>query len=140
MTQKTIFKAQTEWFPPDEFPDLSKYDEISIDLETKDPDLKTKGTSSMRGEGDVVGIAGTIEELGGVSTGDSQWDGSGALEMAFDPALDKWAASILLPPGTSGSFALFVRRKDGTVIWERGERVLETTGVDGELYQMQWFE
>lgn len=90
--------------------------------------------------GDVVGIAGTIEELGGVSTGDSQWDGSGALEMPFDPALDKWAASVLLPPGTSASFALFVRRKDGTVIWERGERVLETTGVDGELYQMQWFE
>ncbi len=57
MTQKSIFKAQTEWFPPDEFPDLSKYDEISIDLETKDPDLKTKGTSSMRGQGDVVGIA-----------------------------------------------------------------------------------
>ena len=57
MTQKPIFKAQTEWFPPDEFPDLSKYDEISIDLETKDPDLKTKGTSSMRGQGDVVGIA-----------------------------------------------------------------------------------
>ena len=57
MIQKPIFKAQTEWFPPDEFPDLSKYDEISIDLETKDPDLKTKGTSSMRGQGDVVGIA-----------------------------------------------------------------------------------
>jgi len=55
--QKPLFKAQTEWFPPEEFPDLSKYDEISIDLETKDPDLKTKGSSSMRGQGDVVGIA-----------------------------------------------------------------------------------
>ena len=29
---------------PDHFPDLPKYDEISIDLETKDPDLKTKGS------------------------------------------------------------------------------------------------
>ena len=40
--QIPIFKAQTEWVCPDEFPDLSKYDEIAIDLETKDPDLKTK--------------------------------------------------------------------------------------------------
>ena len=57
MTQKPIFAVQTEWFLPDEFPDLSKYDEISIDLETKDPDLKTKGSASTRGVGDVVGKA-----------------------------------------------------------------------------------
>ena len=57
MIQQPLFKPQTEWFPPEEFPDLSKYDEISIDLETKDPDLKTKGSSAMRGQGDVVGIA-----------------------------------------------------------------------------------
>jgi len=61
MIQKPMFTAQSEWFPPDEFPDLSKYDEISIDLETKDPDLKTKGSSSMRGQGDVVGIAVAVK-------------------------------------------------------------------------------
>ena len=55
--KEPLFKPQTEWFPPEEYPDLSKYDEISIDLETKDPDLKTKGSTSMRGLGDVVGIA-----------------------------------------------------------------------------------
>ena len=55
--KEPLFKPQTEWFPPEEYPDLSKYDEISIDLETKDPDLKTKGSSAMRGQGDVVGIA-----------------------------------------------------------------------------------
>ena len=38
-----IFEAQTEWIAPDNFPDLSGYKIISIDLETKDPDLKTKG-------------------------------------------------------------------------------------------------
>ena len=37
---KPIYKPQTEWVPPESFPDLSKYDEIAIDLETKDPDLK----------------------------------------------------------------------------------------------------
>jgi len=61
MIQRPLFKAQTEWFPPEEFPDLSKYDEISIDLETKDPDLKTKGSASTRGLGDVVGIAVAVK-------------------------------------------------------------------------------
>ena len=65
MIQKPLFTAQTEWFPPDDFPDLSKYDEISIDLETKDPDLKTKGSSSMRGQGDVVGIAVAVRDWSG---------------------------------------------------------------------------
>ena len=41
MIQKPIFSPQVEWLPPTEFPDLSKYNEIAIDLETKDPDLKT---------------------------------------------------------------------------------------------------
>ena len=31
---------QTEWLQPKQFPDLSKYDEIAIDLETRDPNLK----------------------------------------------------------------------------------------------------
>ena len=62
MIQKPMFTSQVEWFPPEEFPDLSKYDEISIDLETKDPDLKTKGSSSMRGQGDVVGIAIAVKD------------------------------------------------------------------------------
>ena len=62
MIQKPLFTTQSEWFPPDDFPDLSKYDEISIDLETKDPDLKTKGSSSMRGQGDVVGIAVAVKD------------------------------------------------------------------------------
>ena len=30
-----IFKAQTEWVKPTEFPDLRSSDEIAIDLETK---------------------------------------------------------------------------------------------------------
>jgi DNA polymerase I-like protein with 3'-5' exonuclease and polymerase domains len=65
MIQRPLFAAQTEWFPPDDFPDLSKYDEIAIDLETKDPDLKTKGSSSMRGQGDVVGIAIAVRDWSG---------------------------------------------------------------------------
>ena len=63
--QIPMFKPQTEWVCPDDFPDLSKYDEIAIDLETKDPDLKAKGTSATRGVGDVVGIAVAVKNWSG---------------------------------------------------------------------------
>jgi hypothetical protein len=48
---------QTEWIQPTEYPDLRSYDEIAVDLETKDPDLKSKGSGAVTGNGDVVGIA-----------------------------------------------------------------------------------
>ena len=48
---------QTEWLPPKEFPDLSKYNEIAIDLETRDPDLKKKGSGSVIGNGEIIGVA-----------------------------------------------------------------------------------
>jgi len=65
MIQKPIFKPQTEWVPPESFPDLSKYDEISIDLETKDPDLKTMGSGSITGRSEIVGIALAVEGWSG---------------------------------------------------------------------------
>ena len=53
-----IFKPQTEWIPPTDFPDLGKYDEIAVDLETKDPNLNERmGSGSVVGVGDVVGIS-----------------------------------------------------------------------------------
>jgi len=55
--QTPLFKPQTEWLPPENFPDLSKYDEIAIDLETKDPDLIKMGSGSVVNKGDVTGIA-----------------------------------------------------------------------------------
>jgi DNA polymerase I-like protein with 3'-5' exonuclease and polymerase domains len=51
------FVAQTEWIEPEEYPDLRSYDEIAVDLETRDPDLKSKGSGSVIGNGEVVGIA-----------------------------------------------------------------------------------
>jgi DNA polymerase I-like protein with 3'-5' exonuclease and polymerase domains len=59
--QKLVFKPQTEWLPPEDFPDLSKYDEIAIDLETKDPDLIKMGSGAIIGKGEVVGIAVAVE-------------------------------------------------------------------------------
>ena len=59
--QKIIFKPQTEWLPPENFPDLSSHDEIAIDLETKDPELTKMGSGAIIGKGEVVGIAVAVE-------------------------------------------------------------------------------
>jgi len=55
------FFAQKEWTTPSEFPDLRNCDEIAIDLETRDPDLKNKGSGSIIGNGEVVGIAAAVQ-------------------------------------------------------------------------------
>ena len=63
--QPPLWQPQTEWVPPEEFPDLSKYKEISIDLETKDPDLIKMGSGSVTGNGCVTGIAVAVEGWSG---------------------------------------------------------------------------
>ena len=93
--QRPLFTAQTEWVQPEEFPDLSKYDEISIDLETKDPDLKTKGSASTRGIGDVVGIAIAV----------SNWCGYYPIAHENGPNMDrkqvlKWFEDVLKTPAS----------------------------------------
>jgi hypothetical protein len=40
--QIPMFTNNPEWVPPDELPDLSSAKEIAIDLETRDPNLKTR--------------------------------------------------------------------------------------------------
>ena len=61
MIQQPLFTPQTEWLPPEEFPDLSKYKEIAIDLETKDPDLVKMGSGSPTKNGRITGIAVAVE-------------------------------------------------------------------------------
>ena len=60
-----LFKPETEWLPPDNFPDVSKYDEIAIDLETKDPNLSKMGSGSITKNGDVTGIAVAVKDWSG---------------------------------------------------------------------------
>ncbi len=62
MIQQPLFKPQTEWTPPTGFPNLSKYDEIAIDLETKDPNLNTRmGSGSIVKNGEIVGISVAVK-------------------------------------------------------------------------------
>ena len=60
-----MFQAQTEWICPETFPDLSKYPYVAIDLETKDPDLKTKGSGAVIGRGEIIGFAVAVEGWSG---------------------------------------------------------------------------
>ena len=53
------------WTGPSEYKDLSAYDEIAIDLETRDPNLLTMGSGSVRRDGEVVGIAVAVEGWSG---------------------------------------------------------------------------
>ena len=61
MIQQPLFTPQTEWLPPEDFPDLSKYKEIAIDLETKDPDLVKMGSGSPTKNGRITGIAVAVD-------------------------------------------------------------------------------
>ena len=60
-----MFQAQTEWICPESFPDLSGYQYVAIDLETKDPNLKTRGSGSVIGQGEIIGIAVAVEGWSG---------------------------------------------------------------------------
>ena len=60
-----MFSPQTEWTPPDELKDLSQAKQIAIDLETRDPNLTTIGSGSVRDDGEIVGIAVAIEGWSG---------------------------------------------------------------------------
>jgi DNA polymerase I-like protein with 3'-5' exonuclease and polymerase domains len=60
-----LFQAQTEWICPESFPDLSGYQYVAIDLETKDPNLKTRGSGSVIGHGEIIGIAVAVEGWSG---------------------------------------------------------------------------
>ena len=59
--QMPMFSPQTEWVPPLRLPDLKEYSEIAIDLETRDPNLMSMGSGSVRRDGEIVGIAVAVE-------------------------------------------------------------------------------
>ena len=60
-----MFEAPTEWISPESFPDLKDHKYIAIDLETRDPDLKSRGSGSIIGNGEIVGISVAVEGWSG---------------------------------------------------------------------------
>ncbi len=60
-----MFSAATEWVCPENFPDLKEHKYIAIDLETRDPNLKSKGSGSLINEGEIIGVAVAVEGWSG---------------------------------------------------------------------------
>jgi DNA polymerase I-like protein with 3'-5' exonuclease and polymerase domains len=60
-----MFEAQKEWICPENYPDLKGYKYIAIDLETRDPDLKSRGSGAIIGNGEIVGIAVAVDGWSG---------------------------------------------------------------------------
>jgi len=52
-----LSNPDVEWFMPSEFPDLTHCRTMAIDLETRDPDLTTKGPGWATKNGEVIGIS-----------------------------------------------------------------------------------
>ena len=55
--QLNLLTQKSEWLPPQELPDLSEAKTIAIDVETKDPEIKTYGPGWAVGNGYIVGYA-----------------------------------------------------------------------------------
>jgi DNA polymerase I-like protein with 3'-5' exonuclease and polymerase domains len=96
MMQMPLFKPRTEWLPPEEFPNLSKYDEISIDLETKDPNLNiNRGSGSVIGVGEIVGVAVAVKGWCGYYP--IAHEGGGNMDRK---KVLKWFQGVLSTPAT----------------------------------------
>ena len=54
--QLNFIYNDSDWIAPAEYPDLSKATEIAIDLETKDPNIKTKGPGWATFDGHIVDL------------------------------------------------------------------------------------
>ena len=63
--QTTLFKPQTEWVPPQKFPNLKESKMITVDIETCDEELKVKGPGWPTGNGFITGVAIRAEDFVG---------------------------------------------------------------------------
>tara|TARA_R100001460_G_scaffold13043_3_gene29576 strand:- start:2130 stop:3965 length:1836 start_codon:yes stop_codon:yes gene_type:complete len=90
-----MFSPQTEWTPPDELKDLSQAKEIAIDLETRDPNLTTRGSGSVRDDGEIVGIAVAVEGWSGYFPIGHEGGGNIDKKIVMD-----WFKDVLKTPAT----------------------------------------
>jgi DNA polymerase I-like protein with 3'-5' exonuclease and polymerase domains len=90
-----MFEAQKEWICPENFPNLKGYSHVAIDLETKDPELKSMGSGAIRGKGNIVGIAVAVDGWSGYYP--IAHEGGGNLEK--DKVLN-WIKEVCAAPNT----------------------------------------
>jgi len=85
----------SDWICPSEYPDLSQAKEIAIDLETKDPNIKTRGAGWATFDGGIVGFA--VAAFGQQWYFPIQHDAGGNMDLAITTA---WMQDILKTPAT----------------------------------------
>ena len=94
-----LYQPPSEWMPPEKFPNLKDAKIISVDLETRDPNLIKMGPGWARGDGNIVGIA--------VSNGDRAWYfpfGHGGGYNLSESVVKKWAKDVLENPNIKKIF------------------------------------
>ena len=63
--QMAMFAPKSEWVPPAELPNIFDAKQIAIDVETRDPHIKSKGPGWPTGDGEVVGYAIAVDGWAG---------------------------------------------------------------------------
>jgi len=63
--QMAMFAPKSEWVPPLELPDITSAGKIAVDVETRDPNLKSNGPGWPTGDGEVVGYAIAVDGWSG---------------------------------------------------------------------------
>jgi DNA polymerase I-like protein with 3'-5' exonuclease and polymerase domains len=89
----SLFPTNSEWVPPESFPDLSEAKEIAIDLETCDPNMESMGPGWPRNDGYIVGYAVAVDGWSGyfpVAHG-----GGGNLDRGL---VERWIRKVLETP------------------------------------------
>ena len=90
-----MFEASTEWSAPENYPDLKGYKYIAIDLETKDPNLKIRGSGAIQGMGEIVGFAIAVDGWSGYYP--IAHEGGGNMDRQ---KVLKWIKEVLETPAT----------------------------------------
>ena len=93
--QLNFIYNDSDWVCPSEYPDLSAADEIAIDLETKDPDLRKLGAGWAYGKGHIVGFA--VAALGKQYYFPIAHDAGGNMDLDITVA---WMQDLLKQPST----------------------------------------
>ena len=93
--QLNFIYSDSDWVCPSEYPDLRAADEIAIDLETKDPDLKKFGAGWAYGKGHIVGFA--VAALGKQYYFPIAHDAGGNMDLDITVA---WMQDLLKQPST----------------------------------------
>ena len=91
--QMAMFTPKSDWVPPAELPDIFSAKQIAIDVETRDPNIKTNGPGWPTGDGEVVGYAIATDEWQGYIPVGHQ--GGGNLDKRI---VSKWLKKVFECP------------------------------------------